>query len=205
MHTHFILPGGILMSTLSPAEWNITRQRLIYKELTPLYVSLNHICYPPYYHDPFLLYGMDSCVIWFTASSWTYWGRDKVDIISQTMLWNVYSSMEIFKFWLKCHWSLPIRVQLTILQHWYSKWLGDVQTASHYLNQWWLVCRITIGHPFLVELSARRRGRWQSHLTETIAEVRWRASARVWGLKLQPRFGWTVLIRIITRHARILA
>ena len=64
--------------------------------------------------------------------------------------------------------------------------------------------RIKTEHPFLVEVSARRRGRWQSHLTEAIAEVRWRASARVWGLKLQPRFGWAVLIRIITRHRLIL-
>ena len=65
--------------------------------------------------------------------------------------------------------------------------------------------RIKTEHPFLVLVSARRRGRWQSHLTEAIAEVRWRASARVWGLKLKPRFGWAVLIRIITRRARILA
>ena len=42
--------------------------------------------------------------------------------------------------------------------------------------------RIKTEHPFLVEVSAQRRGRWQSHLTEAIAEVRWRASARVWGL-----------------------
>ena len=67
-----------------------------------------------------------------------------------------------------------------------------------------MVYRIKTEHPFLVEVSARRRGRWQSHLTEAIAEVRWRASARVWGLKLQPRFGWAVLIRIITRHHLIL-
>ena len=64
--------------------------------------------------------------------------------------------------------------------------------------------RIKTEHPFLVEVSARRRGRWQSHLTEAIAEVRWGASARVWGLILQPRFGWAVLIRIITWHHFIL-
>ena len=66
------------------------------------------------------------------------------------------------------------------------------------------VYRIKTEHPFLVEVSARRRGRWQSHLTEAIAEVRWCASARAWGLKLQPRFGRAVLIRIITRHHLIL-
>ena len=66
------------------------------------------------------------------------------------------------------------------------------------------VYRIKTEHPFLVEVSARRRGRWQSPFAEAIAEVRWRASARVWGLKLQPRFGWAVLIWIITRHHLIL-
>ena len=84
-----------------------------------------------------------------------------------------------------------------------SKQLVDL--ISNMCYRWMLVCSIKNGHPFLVEVSARRRGRWQSHLTEAIAEVRWRASALVFGLKLQPRFGWTVLIRIITRHARILA
>ena len=37
---------------------------------------------------------------------------------------------------------------------------------------------------------------------KVIAEVRWRASARVWGLELQPRFEWTVLIQIITWYVR---
>ena len=42
-----------------------------------------------------------------------------------------------------------------------------------------LICRIKTRYPFLIEVSARRRGRWQSHLTKAIAEARWRASARV--------------------------
>ena len=42
---------------------------------------------------------------------------------------------------LKLHWSLFPRVQLTIFQHWFRKWLGAVQTTSHYLNQWWSVYR----------------------------------------------------------------
>ena len=49
---------------------------------------------------------------------------------------------DIFKciFQLKFHRSLFLRVQLTIFQHWFRKWLGAVQAASHYLNRWWLVC-----------------------------------------------------------------
>ena len=62
-YTRFIPPGGILMSTLSPAEWDITRQRLIYQHLTPLYASLNHVCYQPYYHYLFIC-----CVVCTPAS-----------------------------------------------------------------------------------------------------------------------------------------
>ena len=79
---------------------------------------------------------------------------------------------------------------------WYIKSINHVCVCFLY--------GIKTEHPFLVEVSVRSWGRWQSHLTEAIAEVRWRASARVWGLKLQPRFGWAVLIRIITRHHFIL-
>ena len=33
---------------------------------------------------------------------------------------------------------LFLRVQLTIFQHWFRKWLCADQTTSHYLTQWWL-------------------------------------------------------------------
>ena len=36
------------------------------------------------------------------------------------------------------HWRLFLRVQLTIFQHWFRKWLGANQATSHYLNQCWL-------------------------------------------------------------------
>ena len=45
------------------------------------------------------------------------------------------------EFRLKFHWSLFLRVELTIFQHWFRLWLGAAQAAqatSHYLNQWWL-------------------------------------------------------------------
>ena len=43
--------------------------------------------------------------------------------------------MKIFVFWLKFHWSMFLRVQLTITQHWFIWWLGAEQATSHYLNQ----------------------------------------------------------------------
>ena len=48
----------------------------------------------------------------------THWGRDQMDAISQTTFWIVFSWMKMFEFRLKFHWSLFLRVQLTIFQHW---------------------------------------------------------------------------------------
>ena len=47
--------------------------------------------------------------------------------------------MKIYKFWLRFHWNLFPRVQLTIFQHWFRSWLGATQVTSHNLDQWWLV------------------------------------------------------------------
>ena len=44
-----------------------------------------------------------------------------------------------FELRLKFHWSLFLRVQLTIFQHWFRWWIGAVQATSQYMNQWWLV------------------------------------------------------------------
>ena len=83
----------------------------------------------------------------------THWGRDKMAAISQTTFSNVFSSMKMFKFRLRFHWSLFPRVQLTIFHHWFRWWLGAVQATSHYLNQWWLVYRRIYASPGLNELT----------------------------------------------------
>ena len=46
-------------------------------------------------------------------------GRDKMDAISQRTFSSAFSWMKMFQFRLKFHWSLFLRVQLTILQHWH--------------------------------------------------------------------------------------
>ena len=64
-----------------------------------------------------------SCVILLTFCSGTeevtHWGRDEMKKISQTTFSNVFSSMKMFEFRLKFHWSLFPRVDLIILQHWF--------------------------------------------------------------------------------------
>ena len=54
-------------------------------------------------------------------------------------IFNIFSSMNMFEFRERFHWSLFLRVQLTIFQHWFRLWLGADQAASHYLIQWWLI------------------------------------------------------------------
>ena len=58
----------------------------------------------------------------------THWGRDKMAAIYQTTFSNAFSWTKMYEFWLKFHWGLFVRVQLTIYQHWF--W--------YYLDQWWL-------------------------------------------------------------------
>ena len=69
----------------------------------------------------------------------SHWGWDKMAAISQTILSIAFSWIKMLEFRLNFHWSLFLRVQLTICQHWFRDWLGAVQVTCHYLNQWWLV------------------------------------------------------------------
>ena len=73
----------------------------------------------------------------YICSDLTHLCRDKMATIFRMTFSNAYSWINMYKFWLRCHWSLFPRVQLTILQHWFRWWLGADQATSHYLNQWW--------------------------------------------------------------------
>ena len=48
----------------------------------------------------------------------THWGRDKMAAIFQTTSSNAFSWMKVYEFRLRFHWSLFLRVQLTVFQHW---------------------------------------------------------------------------------------
>ena len=47
-----------------------------------------------------------------------HWDRDKMADIFQTTFSNVFSWMKMYEFLLRFHWSLFLRVILTIFQHW---------------------------------------------------------------------------------------
>ena len=113
----------------------------------------------------------------------THWGRDKMDSIFQTTFPNAFSSMEMFEFRLKFHWSLFLRVQLTISQHWFRKWLGAVQATSHYLNQWWLVYWRIYASPGLNELTMQTHtvsSYFIIHLQLNICMTKWNMLTVQW-------------------------
>ena len=45
------------------------------------------------------------------------------------------SWMKMLKYWLEFHWSLFLRIQLTIRQHWFRQLLGAEYATNHHLNQ----------------------------------------------------------------------
>ena len=69
----------------------------------------------------------------FNSSINSYTPLDKIAAISQTTVWSAFSWMKLFR--LKFHWSFFLRVQLTISENWFRKWLGIEQAASHYLSR----------------------------------------------------------------------
>ena len=54
-------------------------------------------------------------LVWYL----THWGRDKMAAIFQTTFSNAISWMKMFEFRLKFYWSLFLKVQLIIFQHWF--------------------------------------------------------------------------------------
>ena len=44
------------------------------------------------------------------GTSLTHWGWDKMDVVSQTTLWNAFSWMKMLEFRLKFHWSLFLNI-----------------------------------------------------------------------------------------------
>ena len=78
-------------------------------------------------------------MIWMRVTRFNTLRPRQMDAISQTTFSNAFSWMKIFEFRLEFYWSLFLRFQLTIFQHWFRYWLGAVEATSYYLNQWWLV------------------------------------------------------------------
>ena len=61
----------------------------------------------------------------------THWDRDSMTAFSQTTFSHAFSWMKKYEFQLTFHWSLFLRVKLTIFQCWFRLWLGADQATSH--------------------------------------------------------------------------
>ena len=94
-----------------------TKSWLITKYLCKLRASCLRFCGVRAYRYSHFLWVtfMQSCKSCIS----THRGRDKMDAIFQTILSNAFSWMNMLEFRLKFHWSLFLRVQLTIFQHWF--------------------------------------------------------------------------------------
>ena len=99
--------------------------------------------------------------------------------------------MKMYEFRLRFHWSLFLRFELTIFQHWFRQWLGADQATSHYLIQWWLHHRCIYASPGLNEL--RRSYLWDvcaaSNVDTTICAMN----------ELGIRIGFSIL-KLVHRH-----
>ena len=55
----------------------------------------------------------------YSCMPFTHWDRDQMEATSQTTFLKAFSWMKMFEFQSKFHWSVFVRVQLTIFQHWF--------------------------------------------------------------------------------------
>ena len=67
----------------------------------------------------------------------THWVRNNMVVILQTIFSNSCLNIQFSYFGFNFHWNLFPRVESTIKQHWFSKWLSAEQVISNYLIQFW--------------------------------------------------------------------
>ena len=90
----------------------------------------------------------------------THWGREEMDTISQTTFSDACSWMKMHEFRLKFHWSLLLRFELTIFQHWFRR-----QAIINYL--WWSNCWRIYASLGLNELISCQMLRWNCIINMT--------------------------------------
>ena len=65
------------------------------------------------------MWGISAELRWDNTKLLTHLPLEKIAAISQTIFSDAFSWMKNFVFWLKFHWYLFLRIQLTISQHWF--------------------------------------------------------------------------------------
>ena len=100
---------------------------------------------------------------WFDAP---YWSRDRMDAIWKKTFSNAVSWMKMFAFRFQSHWTLFLRVQLTICRHLIRT--GD----KPYMNQWW---------PRLLTHMSFARPHWLHVLANPESKFRGANMGPIWG------------------------
>ena len=164
-------------------------------------------------YEPLMTY---DTFMWHQPQELTHWGRDKRAAISQMTLSNTFSWMKMLEFRFEFHWSLFLRVKLTIFQHWFRYWLGADQATSHYLNQLWKVywcIYASLGLNELNETAATttleigtcrwsRWNLWEPHLQMNCRDVStWKDTTIVASALVA---GWHVLLNKIVSRIRMM-
>ena len=130
-HHHYYCDTDMLKN------YQMCSQRIFYKKLWfPSLVSAVKYCinFIEFKFGSVSVYLSDE---YFCSILLTHFPLHKMAAISQTTFSHAFSWIKSFVFWFKFHWSLFLRVQLTISQHWFRQWLGVDQATNHYLNQCW--------------------------------------------------------------------
>ena len=91
----------------------------------------------PYYSQHLNMMMSLHCIILYLIEIFTYCGWEKMAAISQTTVSNAFCWIKLYEFRFNFHWSLLIKGQLTIFQHWFRKCLGSDQVPNHYMSQRW--------------------------------------------------------------------
>ena len=75
------------------------------------------ICRSIWQSESVFIYDLIHIIV--TGNILTHFPMDKMDAISQTIFSDEFSLMKRFVLWSKFHWSLFVRAQMTITQHWF--------------------------------------------------------------------------------------
>ena len=114
----------------SPHKWPVTRKMFPFDDVIMLlFQTTSHSIYfmyirhaHPQTYCPRLMPGITQYVTYFTRNlTYTeqhYQMLNKMADILHTTFWKAFSGMKIMIFWLKIHWSLLLKSQLTMRQHW---------------------------------------------------------------------------------------
>ena len=104
---------------LQKPTWNILRELPLLMDSFPNKVTILTDSFPNKVLES-LLTPIDTLCdsIWYITSL-THWGRVKMATILLTTFSNAFSWMKMYEFCFRFHWSLSLKFQSTIFQHWF--------------------------------------------------------------------------------------